>query len=307
MTFLSVQVRSQGQVIERHSLATRYQLHTMATTMKGLSWLSNYLSTPRTTALPPSIETTVAHDETCNAQQKKPANSPATITDPTALKYESLADAFDHTMSQLNANKTHYAHLCAMQIEAQREMDNGAQRVYELEEQLRAANDTIADLRSQTNTRMLELDRELRTARKRIGNQTTELNRHTQREKSQNQLNTQLQNTNRQLRDLQSTNGNLVRENNQLSADNTNLAQERDEAREKYLTIARRHDEALFQLEHLKCIEAPETGRQLQLYPQPFVLVLIDADAYRVRVDSLLISTAMLTCTVPKRILEIIA
>jgi chromosome segregation ATPase len=272
--------------------------------MNRLRWLANYLSTSQVPTGPSSVKSTIIDDETCQSQEKETASSSQNTTVPAALAYDDLADALDHKLSQLSAARTEYSHLCAMQIEAQREMDNGAERIYELEERLRAADDTIAALRHQTNTRVAKLEDELSIARRKLNNQAAEINGYAKRQKDQKLLDTQLQNANYQLRGLQSTNDKLIQDNRKIFADMGKLVQERDEARERYLTVVKDYDEALFQLEHLKCIEAPEIARQRPLYPQPFVVVLIDADAYRVGASRLINRAVILTCKVPERLLK---
>ncbi|ETN47160.1 uncharacterized protein HMPREF1541_01351 [Cyphellophora europaea CBS 101466] len=76
----------------------------------------------------------------------------------------------------------------------------------------------------------------------------------------------------------------LTRENAaaaSLRQNNMQLSQSNNELSRRYVAIETRHQEALFELEHLKCVEKVEIDRtEMPLVPQSFVVVLVDGDAY---------------------------
>lgn len=66
-----------------------------------------------------------------------------------------------------------------------------------------------------------------------------------------------------------------------VQQDNALLIQENEALRAKYRSVEKQHQEALFELEWLKCVEgrAPDPTK-LPLKPQPFLVALVDGDAY---------------------------
>lgn len=63
--------------------------------------------------------------------------------------------------------------------------------------------------------------------------------------------------------------------------------------------VQSRLSEALFEIEHFKCIEAPVLKIKRDLLPQPFVLVLVDGDAYGVSILSSCIAALLISPSGP--------
>lgn len=175
------------------------------------------------------------------------------ISEYTALSFDEIADHFSTIHKQLRKvrqdAKDARAGLAATekQMEALRARNASQQKqINDHQQNARQSKKTIADLRHQTQSQVSEMSK----FKSRLTRETTEL-------AAAKSL----------ITSLQQHNQHVMRTNHDLVT--------------RCSTFEKRSQEALLDLEHYKCVENPSLdSTKLPLTPQPFIVVLVDGDAY---------------------------